>query len=159
MGVDSTVFYGSAPGRSGIIKSLPNINPNGFGTLMQEFIPKDYLGKRVQLSGFIKNNNVLGWVGMWMRVDSVNGSFDNMSNRPINGTGDWKSVENVLDVPEDTSNLAFGILLVGEGEAWLDECKFEIVDPTLVPTTEILNNAVPFVDTTGELNYPINLSF
>jgi hypothetical protein len=30
------------------------------------------------------------------------------------GTGDWKEFEIILDVPEDTFNVAFGILLSGE---------------------------------------------
>jgi hypothetical protein len=75
-----------------------------------------------------------------MRVDSIRGALENMYNRKIIGnlpawlsksyviiiiyifffdlytigTGDWKEVESILDVPEDTSNISFGISLTGK---------------------------------------------
>ncbi|GBC05378.1 hypothetical protein RclHR1_00620018 [Rhizophagus clarus] len=204
VGVDSTIFYGKAP--SGFIKSLPNVKENGFGTLMQNFIPKDYLGKQVQLSCFIKYNNVLSWTGIWIRVDSVNGGIDNMYDRRLNGTSDWKSVSSTVNVPEDTTNvlswtgiwirvdsvnggidnmydrrlngtsdwksvsstvnvpedttvLDFGILLRGDGEAWLDDCSFEVVDPPMENVNFPIPISNPDVANSGMLPYPISLSF
>ncbi|GES99889.1 helix-turn-helix transcriptional regulator [Rhizophagus clarus] len=152
VGVDSTIFYGKAP--SGFIKSLPNVKENGFGTLMQNFIPKDYLGKQVQLSCFIKYNNVLSWTGIWIRVDSVNGGIDNMYDRRLNGTSDWKSVSSTVNVPEDTTVLDFG-----DGEAWLDDCSFEVVDPPMENVNFPIPISNPDVANSGMLPYPISLSF
>ncbi|RIA86335.1 hypothetical protein C1645_829437 [Glomus cerebriforme] len=150
MGVDHTIFYGRAPGSSGFIKALPSANDKGFGTMMQNFFPKKFIGKRVRLSCFVKHENVLGWAGMWMRVDTImENVLDNMFDRKITGTGDWVKFESVLDVPKDTINLAFGILLSGAGEAWLDNCKFEIVDSSVSTTAT----------TPKKLDHPINLSF
>ncbi|GES99894.1 helix-turn-helix transcriptional regulator [Rhizophagus clarus] len=147
MGIDYTTFYGKAP--SGFIKSLPNVNESGFGTLMQNFFPKDYLGKHVRFSCAIKYNNVLNWAGMWVRVDSVNGGLDNMYGRRITGTGDWKVVENIVNVPGDTNVFAFGILLSGEGEVWIDECNFELAE--YVPSPTFYSN--PNADNFGMLTY------
>jgi hypothetical protein len=61
-------------------------------------------------------------------------AFDNMQNRPIKGTTDWKQYESILDVPEEAANIAFGVLLSGAGKAWLNDVKFEIVG-SQVPTT------------------------
>ncbi|CAI2162930.1 15719_t:CDS:2 [Funneliformis geosporum] len=144
MGVDSTIFYGEAPGSSGSVKSISNFN--GFGTLMQNFFPKEYLDKRVRLSAFVKSNNVTGWAGMWMRADTVSNQYlDNMLN--------------VLDISEFATNLAFGILLSGEGEVWLDECKFEIVDPKIVNLTDVVVFDEGVEANPNALQYPINLSF
>ena len=65
-----------------------------------------------------------------MRVDGPQGemlAFDNMDSRPIQGTKDWEKVEIVLNVPEDSSKIAFGLLLRGSGQAWLDDIEFEAV--------------------------------
>jgi hypothetical protein len=51
-----------------------------------------------------------------------------MGGRPIKGTADWKKYEIVLDVPEESSQIAFGILMKGKGRVWLDDITFEVVD-------------------------------
>jgi hypothetical protein len=90
--------------------------PEGFGTLMQAFAADLHRGKRVRLSGYVKPESVADWVGLWMRVDGPDGqvlSFDNMHDRPIEGTSAWRKVEIVLDVPEQSELIAFGILPTG----------------------------------------------
>ncbi len=110
----------------------------GFGTLMQVMSAEKYLGKRVRMTGYVKTQNVQNWCGLWMRCDGENKkqmlAFDNMENRRITGNTDWKNYFIVLDVPEATSSIAFGVLLGGTGKVWFDEIQFEIV-PDSVPTT------------------------
>ena len=60
--------------------------------------------------------------------------FDNMQNRPIKGTTDWRKYEVVLDVPQESVAIALGILLSGKGQAWMREVKLEEVGAD-VPTT------------------------
>src|SRR5688500_7580154 len=43
-------------GKVGYLKSIKS--SNGFGTIMQGFFPKEYLGKRVRMTGFIKSKDV-----------------------------------------------------------------------------------------------------
>jgi hypothetical protein len=105
----------------------------GFGTLMQMVQADKFLGQRVRMIGYIKAENVTGWAGMWMRVDgkadkTKSLSFDNMQNRSITGTTDWKKCEIVLDVPAESSAIAFGVLLNGTGKVWFDDVSFEKVD-------------------------------
>src|ERR1043165_7394585 len=48
---------------------------DGFGTLMQYFKPgKNWLGKRVRMTASVKTKDVAGWAGLWMRVDTKDGS-------------------------------------------------------------------------------------
>jgi hypothetical protein len=127
----------------------------GFGTLMQNCLPDNYLGKRVRMTGLVKTKDVSDWAGLWFRVDEKSSnnslSFDNMKDgkkdRSIKGTTDWTKYEIVLNVPLKASNLAYGALLVGNGQIWFDDFKFEVVD-TNVPTTgkgkeEIMPNKEP----------------
>jgi hypothetical protein len=45
-----------------------------------------------------------------MRVDkeSKHVAFDNMHDRPITGSSDWKKYDVVLDVPQDSTGISFG---------------------------------------------------
>ncbi|NJX14001.1 hypothetical protein ABI125_01170 [Tamlana crocina] len=104
---------------------------DGFGTIMQSFQPTDFLGKKVKLTGYIKTIDVKRWTGMWMRVDGpIKGqslSFDNMGDRPIKGSTPWKKYEIILDVPKSATNISYGVLTDGTGDALIDNFNFEII--------------------------------
>jgi hypothetical protein len=108
----------------------------GFGTLMQSIKAADYAGKRVRLRASVRSQDVTSWAGLWMRVDkgSTTVNFDNMQQRAIRGTQEWQTYDVVLDVPSDATGIAFGTLLNGAGEVWMNDIKFEVVS-TAVPTT------------------------
>ncbi|CAG8459250.1 uncharacterized protein OCT59_007178 [Rhizophagus irregularis] len=165
IGVDYATFYEKAP--SGFLKSHPNIsslNSDLHSTLAQGFIPKDYLGKQVRLTCFMKYSNVLSSIGLLLQVHSVNGGFDNTLNKNsiVNGSGDWTKFENVVNVPEDTSLISFGAILNDEGVVWLDKCNFEIVEPPDESVSFPFPKFEPNVnnnDFHNFLTYPINLDF
>ena len=140
-----------------LLESVANPNPSKFGTLSQYCSADQYLGKRVRMTGYLKSENVKNWAGMWFRVDDskqkdVAMSFDNMSDRPIKNTTDWKKYEIVLDVPQQAGAMAFGVLLEGSGKVWISGISFEVVDQS-VPTTNMVKEraALP--------QGPVNLDF
>jgi hypothetical protein len=56
-------------------KSTTTINAKdtsryGYGFLCKGLSAKDYLGKRVRLTGYIRSEDVSQWAGFWMRVDA-----------------------------------------------------------------------------------------
>ncbi len=119
-------------------------NPENFGTIVQSFSAESYLGKRVRMSAYVKADKITSWAGLWMRVDGdgkdkMSLSFDNMQTRPITGTLDWKKYEIVLDIPGESKNITFGILLDGPGQAWVDGFEFEVVSKD-VPVTGFSGN-------------------
>ncbi len=127
-GIDTNTTY---EGKNvAYLKSVVD-NAAGFGTLMQMFKADDYRNKRMRFSAHVKSQGIEGWAGLWMRVDGPEEgkslSFDNMQSRSINGTTDWHQYEVVLDVPLESVNIAFGILLDGKGQAWLSDVQFEEV--------------------------------
>lgn len=112
------------------IKSIVK-NPKGFGNLMQVCDAKMYVGKRVKLTSYIKGEGVKGWSGMWFRIDSKYDrkvlGFDNMQDRPIKGDTDWQKCEIILDVPNGSGLLNYGVLLSGAGTVYFDRVTLEII--------------------------------
>lgn len=129
---------------------------NGFGTLMQNCLPDKFLGKRIRMSGYVKSKDVEEKAGLWLRVDEANSkkplAFDNMHDRPVKGTTDWKKYEIVLDVSSNASNIAYGALLAGTGQIWFDKLNFEIVDISIPLTGDQKGNDKPNKE-------PVNLDF
>ncbi|CAH8768008.1 helix-turn-helix transcriptional regulator [Paenibacillus dendritiformis] len=125
---------------SGTLRGDAAAKPDGFGTLMQMFDAGQYRGRRIRLNGFMKSEQVKKHAGMWMRVDGPEElvlAFDNMTARPIQGTTGWALYTIVLDVSEQAEAIAFGVLLSGPGQIWIDGLRFEEVDET-VPVTDML---------------------
>lgn len=152
-GIDQQIFHSGS--RSAVLRSTSEDYDTGeYGTIMQQFSAREYSGKRLRFSGFVKAESVTGWAGLWMRLDSGLGEtlkLDNMQNRPITGTAEWNLYSCVLDVPAEAAVINFGILLSGKGTVWLDNVAFQEVDDS-VPTTDFdPRNEYP--------DQPMNLSF
>ena len=91
---------------------------DGFVSVMQQFNPTDYRGKRIRLSAKVRGESIADWAGLWMRVDGDVGkqlAFDNMQGRALRGTFDWKVATVVLNVAPDAALVAFGVLQSGDG--------------------------------------------
>jgi hypothetical protein len=134
-GVDTKVAHGghaSAWLRPKVEKPQPG------GCLMQVISAKDYAGKRIRLSGWLKTEGVDA-SGLWMRIrpaksdDSL--AVDTMGTRPLKGFNDWTKAEVVLDVAPNADNIMFGNWVGLKGKVWLDDVKIEVVDRS-VPTTD-----------------------
>lgn len=137
------------------IKAVMN-RVRGFGTLVQNFKPGNYAGKRIRMSGYIKTDNVNGWGGFWLRIDQPKSAmplaFDNMSNRKVKGSTDWVKCEIVVDVPKKADNIAYGALLSGGGQLWFDNLTFEVVDESVATT-------IPYKKGNQPQTEPTNLAF
>lgn len=152
MGIDpAEVHQGKS---SGYLKAVTPMESNEFATMMQQFKADRYVGKRMKLSGFVKTDRVEGFCGLWMRVDNNAQDvlqFDNMHDRPITGTQPWNQYNIVLDVPQGSAVISFGVILNGKGKVWVDSFRFEEVDP---------NTPLTHMETEYEMSdEPMNLSF
>ncbi|WP_444995358.1 hypothetical protein [Aliikangiella sp. IMCC44359] len=136
LGIDRN--NGTSGGKSAFIESKVD-SPEGFSTMMQNASVADYKGKRIKMSTYVSTENVKNWSGVWLRIDKGSDSvaFDNMGNRGISGTNDWKQYSIVLDVPESATSMSFSGLIFGEGKIWFDKFDFEVVDKS-VPVTDLM---------------------
>lgn len=136
MGVDENVTFDGS--KSAFIEA-DSAKSKGFGTLMQNSSVEDYLGERVRLTIYIKTQDVSGWTGGWFRIDGGKKktlAFDNMNNRPITKSTEWAKYTMVLDVPNNATKMAYGVLLNGNGKVWFDNLSFEVVDEN-TPVTDL----------------------
>jgi hypothetical protein len=128
------MFIAHGAGREGqdvfTIKSKDK-DIDGYGTLMQNSLPPEFLGEKIRLTGYMKSENVEGWAGFWLNVEQPDKkaprAYDNMHNRPIKGTTAWKKYEIVLYVSPNATNISFGGLLHGTGQIWFEKIELEVV--------------------------------
>ncbi|MCH8851066.1 MAG: DUF3471 domain-containing protein [Planctomycetes bacterium] len=119
--------------RSGRIRYIGGAKTNspGFGSLTQCIDVGKYRGQRVRYRGYLQTEKVVtGRATLWMRIEGADGgviAFDNRRDRRVHGTTEWKRYEVVLDVPAEAATMCFGMLLKGDGSAWVDDLKIEIV--------------------------------
>lgn len=121
--------------RCAYLKSLASA-PKQFGNLTQAFAPDEYFGKRLKMSAWVKTElKNQGKAQLWLRIDADNSKkgpikpehFDNMGERPIQGSTNWAQYDLVVDVSEESTLIVFGLMLIGEGQIWLDDVSFEAV--------------------------------
>ncbi|MFD1885542.1 hypothetical protein [Paenibacillus wenxiniae] len=136
-GRQSAHLYTVHPDQNQPVATTPH--EQQFGTLMQQFQAQAYHNKRMRLSGFVKTRAVVESCGLWMRVDDRYENvlqFDNMHNRLLTGDCDWNHYAIVLDIPLESTTIAFGVMLIGQGDVWIDSLRFEEVGRD-VPLTHL----------------------
>ena len=123
------------------IKSPDKFVSGTFGSVASKF-PAVYEGKVIELRAYIKLNDVKeGPIGLLMRIDGPSGplKFDNMYDKNIQGTSDWKMYSVKMPIPDNARTIIFGAMLFGTGEIWVDD--FELLidgkDISLAKTREI----------------------
>ncbi len=100
--------------------------PNEFGC-PRFSIPVDFTGKTVTVKAFMKLEGVERPIGLLLRVDGESGSlaFDNMQQRRIVGTHDWKEYSVTVDLPANAKMIHIGALHSGPGKLWVDD--FQVI--------------------------------
>src|SRR3954451_13779840 len=134
--------------------------------LQQSILADKYRGKRLRMTAHVKSKEVEQRAALYMQIDSKDRIYlttDNMFDRPIKGTTDWKKYELVLDIPDEAYRIAVGFFLDGKkGQVWADNFAFEVVNNDVKTTQrkdikpkdhDVLNNEIK------PLKEPTNLDF
>lgn len=130
MGYEAVVDKTGACSGEGCLR-LESVSADRTFGVATSFFPVEFArGKKLRFSGYIKTENVKdGHAGLWWRVDEAPqlvAAFDNMADRGPKGTTDWQEYVIELDIPEEGSNINFGVLLVGTGKAWFDNLQIAL---------------------------------
>ena len=133
-----TLVSGAHSGSAGMaIVGSDSLNASytGFG---QRVKADNYRGKRVRFVAWVRHGSLAGRdIGIWMRVDGpgVTLAYDNFSTRSLRGTSDWHEIEIILDVADNAIGIAFGVIMQGRGELYIDDMRWEII-PASGATTD-----------------------
>lgn len=149
MGIDSARAPGSEQVYS--IRCQNSALPS-FGGARYTIQTTRYQGKRVRVSASLSASGIAdvstpqypgvkGEAGLWVSVGSQrNGArSDRMADRTIAGTTDWLTRDFVVDVPDDSFQIAVGFWMQGRGQMWVRDFKVEEV-PTSVPVNFLLQD-------------------
>ncbi len=110
-------------------------NDSQFTNVSQSFPAKQWHNKTLRFRAGVKvKDKSSGVVQLWLRGDgiSVSGAthpvvFDNMQDRPIRSSL-WKHYDIIVKIPAETKSIVLGVLFIGEGTAWIDDCSLETVE-------------------------------
>ncbi len=109
-----------------------SIEPDPAGTTRRfgacfSAIPTDFSGSEITLKAFLKTENISedGMAGLWMRIDGEGEmlAFDNMQDRPVKGTTDWKEYTVTLSLSDEAKTVNIGGLMTGTGKMWVDNFR------------------------------------
>jgi hypothetical protein len=127
---------------------------------MQTFDARPYRGTRLRLRGYARLSQVSRWAGLLMRIDTPTVTvFDNMRNRPLQGTANWKRAEIVLDVPQDADEINIGAILLGSGTVWIDDFELDTVPRSVATTGRPSSREGPLSAPRSLPPAPVNLGF
>lgn len=143
MGRDPQVTFEGKPSLT--VKALNPATDVEYVSAIQYVNSYGYEGKRVRFSGVLKTDAVSQWAGIWLAPREVS-TFVERSPSILDGrtqgdplpqgegvslgATDWHRVSVVIDIPQEPTRISMGLCLVGNGQAWLSDLKFEEVDAT-----------------------------
>ena len=153
---DDQIYHGGQ--RSVRVERQPGSAQNFSGVTLT--LPVDFGGSRVQLSGFVRTEDVTGFAAIWMRLDGGSGAlaFDSMQNLNLHGTADWKEYTISVPVHPDGRILYFGFLLSGAGKAWADDLHL-LVDGKPIAEVPKVERLKTILDTDHEFDGGSKISF
>lgn len=136
IGVDDEVLY---QGHRSLTVRGSRQSDTAYANAMQYVSTKGYEGKKVRFSGVLRSSGVDTWAGIWLRSDVHGRDLGDSVLPPAMGfthsVAQWTPVSVVIEVGRDQSQITLALALVGNGQAWLSDLKFEMVDDTTPVTT------------------------
>ena len=136
MGVDTSVTWQGKPALTVVASGQRS---TATGDLHARTSTGGYGGKRVRFSGMLKLADVDGWAGAYLLADNAQAGNFYKPQPGVGGKGSaqWTPVSVVIQVPMDTetSSIRMGLILLGNGQAWLSDLKFEEVADDVPLTT------------------------
>lgn len=138
MGVDAAVTW---EGKPALTVAGTGMLPTTAGDVHTYAGSAGYTGRRVRFSGMFKTSDVDGWAGIYVLATDGNPLHINPSIPLPPGVGgkgsraQWVPVQVVADVPMNASAIRIGLMVIGNGQAWLSDLKFEEVGAEVPLTT------------------------
>ncbi len=119
------------------VAAVLKVDGANWGALLQAVQARQYVGKRIMLSGSIKTDTPKGNATLFLRADAgrqLTVCHDYMEGRELKGTNDWSNHACVIDIPEGSDNIYIGGVLNGDGIAWFKDFTLQEVSKDIATT-------------------------
>lgn len=107
-----------------LIEPLEGIEKKSFGCAAYR-IPAVYEGKEIEVTAWVKMENVDQPLGLLLRLDGPDPNksvgFDNMMKKGILGTKDWTQYSVKLPLAKEARTIFIGVINSGAGKVWCDD--------------------------------------
>lgn len=135
-----------------------------YGSVMQSIDAKPYRGKTIKFGAWVRARitSPIGSAHLWLieYLDKETiGFFDLMEDRPV-VMNDWRYYEIIADIHSDAEFINFGLMLKGNGFAWIDGASLEVLDesdlnyaPPLALSDRQIHNITAFAKLYGLAKY------
>lgn len=107
-------------------------------TCLARKIPAQYIGKEIQLTAYMKLQNVSDFAGLMLRIEDSGGNsikFANLQEKKINGTRDWELYSVKFPLSEDAQTIFIGPILSGSGKLWINDIRIKIDNKNISEAT------------------------
>jgi len=143
LGLDPEVNFNGRPALA--VRSAQPQRDTSVAALTKYIDAFGYEGRRVRLTGMLRTSDIDTWAGVFLQPVSGVGARSWMiqdettlphASASTPGTSDWHAVSVVIAVPTTPdASISMGLAVVGNGQAWVSDLKFEEVGDD-VPLTE-----------------------
>ncbi len=134
------------------------------GSVMQSIDAVPYRGRTVRFRAAVRAeiDGPKGSAQLWMRVHLKNdcSGFENYGEQNPVVINDWHYYEITGKIDKDADIINFGLLLIGNGRAWIDDASFDIIDVDTLDNTppsplsdRALDDIEAFAKLTGYVRY------
>ena len=142
MGIDPEVRYNGM--RALAVRTATAVRETDYGATNNILDNFGYEGHRVRFSGMLKTQGVATWAGLYLRADTrasrdwhfadvqslLRGSASTL------GSSDWHPVSVVVQIPPSPGGtMDMGLVVIGTGQAWVSDLRFEEVGDDVPLTT------------------------
>lgn len=123
----------SAAGRTLTLRHMlgGGVMNNQFGTATARAPAAGMSGQRVTIRAEIRTQDAEA-ATLWVRAEGLGKTLrlENNMEHPIFGSSDWTAQTAVLDLPEGTERIAYGLLLIGPGAVSARNITVTFAPPT-----------------------------
>ncbi len=108
-------------------------------------VPAKYEGKEITVKAWMKSEDMKGSIALMLAIYDADGNtlqFENLQNKKIKGTKDWKQYSVTLPLAAQAQTLHIGPILIGKGKLWTDDVEL-FVDGTPIQNAKLKPNFNP----------------
>lgn len=107
---------------------IESINPYPESESLTVSIPLSLQGKVIEVGAYLKLENLKGAGGIILCLEKENKmvKYENMMNKGLKGTIDWKEYSVALPIPPGIDNITIGVIISGSGVLWTDDFSIKI---------------------------------